>query len=200
MPADVEIANSALSLIGTSNFLTSLSDDTTEGRVCYRMLPISRKFVLRKHPWNFAEARETLAALTSTPAFGYTNEFQLPGDCLRVLSVTNGDFPHKIVGKHVHTDASSINLRYTFDETNYGNWDVMAAEVCAAHLAFKISYTVTGEQQIQRDLFNYFTQLKRDAGFVDSTEDPAPQVEADEWLESRETYRGDRGFVRDPMT
>lgn len=199
MSADVDIANSAMMLIGGKP-LTAITDDTTEAKACYRMLPISRKFVLRKHPWNFAEERAVLASITSTPAFGYTNEFQLPGNCLRVLSVTNGDYPHKIVGRKIHMDATSLDLRYIFDEITYENWDPMAAEVLAAHLAFKTAYSITGERGMQSDLFNYFNELKRHAGFADSTEDPAPQVEADEWLESRVDYNTGARFSRDPMT
>jgi hypothetical protein len=43
-----------------------------------------------------------------------------------------------------------------------------------------------------------YTELTKRARFVDATEDPAPLVQSDDYLEER--LSGVHGFVRDPMT
>ena len=80
--SDVAIANLALQKLG-SGHITSLSQDDPSARAvnaCYEQI---RDMELRKHPWNFARKRTTLAPDATTPSFDFDYAFPLPSDCLR---------------------------------------------------------------------------------------------------------------------
>lgn len=111
----VEICNAALSLIGESQINNAtLSSDTEAERQCTLMFPIIRDKILREHPWNFAETRVTLAALTEVPAFEFSYYYQLPSDCLRVLRLYDTDYNYRVeAGRKIATDASPCQLIYT---------------------------------------------------------------------------------------
>jgi hypothetical protein len=44
-----------------------------------------RDSLFRSHPWNCLQKRVALAADTATPAWGFSYQFTLPADCLRLL-------------------------------------------------------------------------------------------------------------------
>ena len=74
----VEIANRAITYLG-GDTITSLEDDTKEGRACLRLYEQSRDQLLRDHPWNFSIKRAVLAANTTAPlspvcSMGINNE------------------------------------------------------------------------------------------------------------------------------
>ena len=84
--SDVSVCNEALLLLGDKT-ISSLSDTSTEGKICNAMYDSCRQDLLRKHPWNFAIERVSLAALGAAPEFRYDYQYQAPSDCLRLLTV-----------------------------------------------------------------------------------------------------------------
>ena len=66
-----EICNNALTLIGARRIVT-IHDPSKEGRVCHDNYDISRKALLRMHPWNFATMRKvfTRTVISSVVASG----------------------------------------------------------------------------------------------------------------------------------
>ena len=86
MASVIEICNSALNQLGASA-ITSLSENSKNGRLCNARYNTVRDAVFRAHPWNCLTKRITLAADTTAPDWGYTHAFTLPSDCLRVLGI-----------------------------------------------------------------------------------------------------------------
>ena len=64
----VDICNRAITFLGSER-ITSLDDDTKEGRACKAIHEQTRDNVLRAHPWSFAMKRAALAATTTAPAW-----------------------------------------------------------------------------------------------------------------------------------
>ena len=109
MASIVDICNGALNQLGASTIIT-LTEDSKNARLCNARFTQVRDSVFRSHPWNCLQKRVELAADTDTPAWGFTSQFTIPADCLRVLSILDFDSDHKIEGRKILTDNSSMKI------------------------------------------------------------------------------------------
>lgn len=186
----VDIANSALVKLGAEPIM-SFDDDSKEARTTKNRYKLVRDIVLRMHPWNCATERVVTAPLTSTPAFGFTYEHQLPADCLRVLSIDpEDDTPYRIEGKRIRTDSTAINLKYIKRIEDPSELDELLAESIAAYLAWDISYTITQSNTVQDKMAKKLKTILAKAKSTDAQEDPSPELEANLWVESRLVFTG----------
>ena len=103
MTALVDIANRALSAIGTRSQITSLTEDSNEAEQCNLLLEPLRDELLRLAPWNCATNTNLLSVLKSAPGTPenpddtsttwnkslppppWAYEYAYPVDCLRPL-------------------------------------------------------------------------------------------------------------------
>lgn len=180
----VEVANSALAKIGAPTIL-SLDDDTKEARLCkIRLTPI-RRIVLRMHPWNCAIARVSLAPLVETPAFDFTQVFQMPSDCLRLIEITPRDVFYRIEGRKILANESELQLRYLKDETDWTKLDELLSEAIACYLAWDIGYPIVQSNTVVERCWKQFETIKRQAKSVDAQEERDYELTADTFLDAR---------------
>lgn len=103
MTADVDIANRALSAIGTRSTIASLTENSNEARQCNILLQPIRQELLRLAPWNCATNYNNLAVICAAPGTPenptagttvwekgippppWAYEYAYPADCLRPL-------------------------------------------------------------------------------------------------------------------
>jgi len=86
MASVVQICNSALNQLGASS-ITALTENSKNARLCNERYETIRDAVFRSHPWNCLIKRVQLAKDTDTPAWGFSFQYTLPADCLRVLQI-----------------------------------------------------------------------------------------------------------------
>lgn len=84
MASKITICNRALSKLGADR-ITSLDDDNKAARAMKSAFDFVRDAELRAHVWNFSVKRAELAALASVPVWGYSYEYALPTDFLKLL-------------------------------------------------------------------------------------------------------------------
>ena len=152
MATEVEICNMALDLIG-ANRITSLADNTLQGRICAANYPLLRDAVLTAYPWRFAIRRVSLTALVSTPIYGWGKEYQLPTGpnplkWLLVLDTaqdaTTADKEWTIEGTKLVADYSSpLLIRYIGQVTNTQEFDSLFVIALSARLAVHLSANIT---------------------------------------------------------
>ena len=100
--------------------------------------------LLRAHAWNFATRHATLTK-QGTPEHGYTQSYQLPEDCLRVLDVRPGEDARSpqarfsVVGKKLYSHASPCNARYVARVLDPAVWPADFADAVATRLAAEIA-------------------------------------------------------------
>lgn len=167
--SDVAIINSALIKIGSTPIL-STSDGSKEANLALVRFEECRDIVLRMHPWNCAIKRVILAPLATTPAFDFSNEFQMPSDLLRLLMVQE-QIDYRIEGRKILADATELNIKYIFRETNPNNLDVLCSEAIALYLAYDLSFALAQDVQRTETLQNAFKIHLQKARAVDSQED-----------------------------
>jgi hypothetical protein len=157
MASSVDIANSALTKLGEAR-ITSLTENTKGAREINAVFELRRNHLLRAFNWNFAMKRSQLSALADAPSWGYTYQYQLPSDCLRMVQVNDAwiipgyaDFlggpdeePYKIEGQTIVTDWSApLKVRYVRKVTNTGEFDAAFVEAFACDLALHVCEAVT---------------------------------------------------------
>lgn len=185
----VAIANSALTKLG-AQLITSLDEDTKEARLCAARIYEIRDLILRMHPWNFATKRVVLSPQSTTPEFEYSYQFTLPTDCLRILRVRPETEDYRSENGLILANVNTLELVYIYRVTNPVLIEPLCAEVISCYLAYDISYALIQTGSIQEQLYSLYEQKLRQAKSVDAKENPAQELEANLFLESRYQYPG----------
>jgi hypothetical protein len=186
-----EIINQALDLLEEEPAL-SIDDDRDVVRWMRRNYEPSKDALLRRHPWNFAIKRATLAALSAAPAFGWDRAFQLPPDCLRLFPLTeSGGFegpsvPYALEERKILTDAAApLKIRYVFRVEDASLFDPLFVEVLAQTLAMKAANWITRKQSYTERLSLMLRETLSNAQFIDGLETFGERAEADDWIIAR---------------
>lgn len=171
MASVVDICNSALNMIGASNIL-SLTEDSKAGRICNQRYAFVRDATFRAHPWNCLIRRVTIAADTTAPEFDFNYQYTLPTDpyCLRVLRLEDPDTVHKIEGRKIVTNESTLKLMYVARIEDPNEYDQLLIETLAARLAADISYALVNSTTLMTQMQTMYEGKLKEARFVDATE------------------------------
>ena len=131
----IEICSAALVLLGQSR-INSFAEDSTG--LCDAWWDTVRKSTLRLGTWQCARKRVLLAPLATTPGFEWAYQFQIPTECLRIVSVgESGDFDnYEIENNLILSAQKSIKLRFVYDNEVTSTWDSILTEAVALHMAW----------------------------------------------------------------
>lgn len=200
MATRLQIVNGALVKLG-ARIITSISGQEKEAKVTAARFDACRQAVLRLYSWAFATTQVVLTSPAPTPAFGFTVAFGLPGDCLRVVRINEGDEEFSVVGDTVQCDSTEIRLTYVYD---YGSGendtfsDPLFCECLSLYLAWDCAYSLTQSSELRDAMWALFDRrLLPLTRHVASTEHSGRIVGASDFDNARRSYRQ---FVRDPGT
>lgn len=170
-----DICNKALSHLEEAD-IADIDENTVLARKCRVHYEPERLALLRMHRWNFAKERVELVAEEPEPAFGWDYRYDLPEDCLRVLSV-NGveadvdEADYEIEGRSLLCDDYGVSLVYIKDEEDTEIFDPLFCLALSAKLGAALCLELTGSQQKKQAILAEFAALMREAGWVDAVED-----------------------------
>ena len=192
MSSIVQICNSALNQLGASS-ITALTENSKNARLCNERYETIRDAVFRSHPWNCLVTRVQLAQDTDTPAWGFSYQYTLPSDCLRVLTILNYDADYKIEGRKLLINESSVFMLYLKIETDVNQLDILLRETIAAGLASDIAYAITSNMAVSKLMIEKYGLKLSEARHTDASEgyntDPTlgntDQVITEDFLNSR---------------
>lgn len=149
--SEVAIANMAATVLDDAALL-SLNDPSSLGRFMAREFGFARDELIAKHVWAFAKTRVSLPKLSSAPAFGYDNQYQLPTDCIRVLPIrANGLHNGTLIkyereGRLILTDEDApLKVIYLRRVVNAAEFDPLFARTLGNYLAVMAAQRVTGK-------------------------------------------------------
>ena len=169
MASVVEICNNALNQLGASTIL-SLTEDSKNARLCNARYLNVRDAVFRHHPWNCLLTRIQIAADTATPAWGFTSQFTLPADCLRLIRLFDYESDHVVEGRKILSNSSTMKILYISRVTDPNEYDESLREVLSSALAADIAYAVTSSNPVAQQMYQLYQEKLKDARFIDSTE------------------------------
>lgn len=184
MASRVSISNLALTILGADR-ITSLEDNVENARRLTAIYDDALEDVLRAHPWNFAIARAQLARLATTPLFEYRYEYQLAGNCLRVLSASDGAKPitdFKIEGRKLLCDGTDVYIKYIVNVTDPNQYTSQFIYVLSSRLAAEIAYAVTNNKATAELMFELYLTRLNEAKAADAQESSSiEELDKDLW-------------------
>lgn len=200
--SDVAIGRIALSKIGDATAIVSFDDATKAAAEIKKRYVFVRDAELRRRKWRFSLTRTTLAAVANPDPdpSPYARAFELPADCLKVISV--GDYAaggsyidlntaydtaeYKIEGRRILTDYEApLTLRYVKRITDPTLFDSAFIESFAARLAYEIALPITQLRSVKDDAWSDYVVSVREAVKANAIEVAPEQTNDDSWLQSR---------------
>ncbi|MFT4271816.1 MAG: hypothetical protein QM578_12450 [Pantoea sp.] len=199
MATKIIVVNKALIKLGAEP-LMSETDNNKASRTLEVIYDSLLDTLLRSYRWAFAIKRVELAALTDAPTFGYSLQYQLPSDFLRMDEVRDSTMlpvwhwfwqrnispPWQIEGRKLLTDIEApLHLRYGSRVNDPSQWDstfveafacMLAAEMCEA-----INQSSTKKQSAQQD----FEAAIKAARAASAIERPPIMQQDTSWYTSR---------------
>jgi len=184
----ISICNRALRLLGGQR-IAATTEDNEAARILTDVWDDILAEVMAAYPWNFAIKRVALVLLVATPTFGYTNAFQLPVGCLRVLNTENtedsNDEEWKIEADTLVTDEATCKIRYIALITDVAKYSPGFCSAMAIRLASEIAFPLTNNQNMAIEKFKeyelkikFMTSLEGKAGSREAIEDSS-------WIDER---------------
>lgn len=150
MSTDLDLANSALGMLGQDN-LVSLSNTVNSKTISIvnRFLAMAKEETLRGRDWNSVRGRAALALLTTDESLGeWSFSYRLPDDCLcmrRFISTVNcvkGErYSVEIDGqgkRAIYCNVKDAKIVYTRNVTNVEVWDALLFDTGATRLAWHL--------------------------------------------------------------
>lgn len=166
----VDVCNSALQKVGAASIM-SLTDNSREARQCSIAYNSNRRAELRKRAWNFAIKRAVLAPDVAAPAFGFTYQFTLPSDCLRVLIPNDSTLDWSIEGRKLLTSLdTAVNIRYIADIEDVTQWSSSFYDTLALALAIDICEALTNSSGKKQLLMDEYREAVQESAKVNSFE------------------------------
>lgn len=157
--SSTDIGNLALDLL-TAGTVQDIENPTQANEsILNRWYDVTRRKLLREHPWNFATKRAIIAASSEVPVFGYSAQYPLPTDFLRLNSIVDAEgYPisneqYEIENNAIlyNADGGQLRLKYVYDITDVSKFDAMFVDLLAIDLALAIAYKVTSSNSdVQR--------------------------------------------------
>lgn len=184
MASEVDLCNIALNSIGHKS-IQSLNDKNSEAAIkCNVFLQPCIDAVLRSYNWNCATRRISLAMLTETPAFGFSYCFQLPDDCLRVLSMSENYIAFKVEGRKLLCNETEAKILY-ISRIPVPEMDSQLLLAVADRLATRLAYPLSNSKTLQ-DLMDKIAQGSIiDASCTDAQEGTPDDPIVDDLLNAR---------------
>lgn len=182
-----EVVNLALIDLGAER-ITSLDDASNQASLGKQLYPQARDEVLRSHPWNCATARAQLAAISAAPSFGFSNQFQLPADCLRVLYVDGAlaEDQWRVEGRRVLTDLGApLNIVYMQQVVDPSGLDPLVVSAIAAQLAMRLARPLYQSESLADGMRRLYERRLQEARSMDAQESNGDRLEADYFVRSR---------------
>ncbi len=186
MADSISICSNALLALG-AHPINSFDENTDHARLCSNLYPTVRNKLLRAHPWNCVVKRVVLSPVSTAPVFGFSFQFALPGDLLRVLSVGEpyDDIPYRVEGNRLLANVQVLKLRYVFRNEDESTWDAALVDVAEMMMQAKLAYAVTGSTSLRDSLAQESLVLLKQAKAVDGQEDPPEELGGYPTYESR---------------
>ncbi|EMX0849495.1 hypothetical protein AAF302_000702 [Pluralibacter gergoviae] len=199
MASVIEICNRALSNIGNSRSINSLTEASKEAGQCSLYFESCRDAVLADFEWNFATKRVALAD-TNSPPQDFDYAYQYPTDCLRIIEITvpGVRMPNAAMrteystgansdgtGRLIYTDQPQAWLKYVARITDVNMFDPIFQEALSWRLAAAINMALTTNADLGNNALSMYSRIVLSAAAHSQNESQEPQMPVDEFTIAR---------------
>jgi hypothetical protein len=189
----VAVCNLTMDHIGGGTIVSIDSPNTEQEIKCARWYDVTRRALLRAHPWAFARARDVASRDATTPAHGWADAYNLPNDLLRLNfigddSVLDMKQDYALEGRQILMDnsgATSINIGYTKDEVIVTKFDSLFVDLLAVEIAWRVSFAFNLKPSLKNELRLTRDELRIEAKAVNSQERPPIRIQNSKFVDAR---------------
>ena len=192
----VSLCNTALTILGQTRHIVSLTEASTEARLCSLCYDKAREGLLCEYPWRFATMTSALSELTESSSV-WRHVYAVPSGCLFMQKVCAPedtaqkaepfDMGRTSSGPAVFTNVQNAVGVYTFSVSDPLEFPPLFAEALAWRLALDLAVPLTGgKTSLREHLTQYYINARTQAVLKDANEFDAPApVWAQEYTEAR---------------
>ena len=187
----ITICNSALMKLGADK-ISSLTQTTRAAVTCNTLYAYLRDELLGESPWRFATKRTTLYPNGTIPPFEYTQSYDIPDDCLRLLIPDDDSIKWVVEGNQILCNESTLNMKYLFRNTDESSWDARFCEAFAWRLTMELALSLTQSLPMKQEAEKSYKDCLAQARAMNAVIGTIPPLEADIWSNARKGYRWPR--------
>jgi len=195
MASEVDICNLALSHIGASATISSLSEQSEEAFHCNLLYADTRDALLRAHPWGFATRHIALTDLGDAPG-NWSYRYAYPNDCLyarEILQMDSSGDPIKFEvtlgdafnSRAILTDQEEATLVYTYKVTNTLVFDPLFVSALSWKIAADICMPLTRDQDRLKAAYQMYQLAIAEAQVFNANESHGEINREAEWITGR---------------
>lgn len=156
MASEVQICNLALSHVGSSKEIASLTENSQEANTCNRFYSQCRDQILRDYRWPFTEKIASLGLVEEDPNDEWGYSYRYPTDCIDIIRILSGQrtdtrdtrVSYKLgqddVGVLIYTDKEDAEINYVAKTENPALFPPDFVMALSFLLAFFIAPRITG--------------------------------------------------------
>lgn len=192
----VQIANMALSHVGSRSSIESLDESSPEAKACKLWYTLALEQALEGFDWSFARKRQALALAGDDAPAEWSFRYQYPADCVRFRLIWNPIGPDgDAVPFEIETDSSDQRTIVTNLEDAVGiytkliqtpaSYTPMFIEALSRTLAYHIAFTLTGDLKIKAELAHGFQGIIAAATASNANERVGRPPRDAEWIRGR---------------
>lgn len=185
MATKLSICNAALIKLGQEP-IVALTDNSKRAKLVDTNYDRVKRKLLRRHSWNFAKRRVELTATGITPEFGYTHEFDLPNDFIRLLEIEKTGYEHIVEdGKILYNGGETLKIIYVYN-ADEDLFDSLFEDLMAASLSDELAYSLTQNENLKQRIMAELDMLLGETRSINAQSRGTPQdIEADDLLIAR---------------
>lgn len=157
--------------------INAFDEDSDRARLASNLYEPVRNYVLRRHPWNCAVKRVSLAPDVALPIFDWSFQYTLPSDYLRTLSVgeSGSEIDFKIESGKLLCDDNPALLRYIWRNDNPSTWDDMLIWGMTMSMKAVFAYPITQSASLENIVEDALKSVLKQARSVDG-QDETPET------------------------
>lgn len=132
--------------------------------------------VLQSYEWNFAQTIITLQRSATKPSTGYLYSYDMPADCIRVLSIRQHETLRapqarfSTPGRKIYCNISPCNLQYVRFVNDPEDWPPAFLDAVACRIAMEIAALAAQDAQASMRLVAMYERALGIAQQIDATE------------------------------
>ena len=185
----IQIGDAAARKVGGGAY--TAGDGSRVGALISRALEPVLNALLEQHPWAFASKAAVLAPLGTCSNPDYTNEFSVPTDCLRLISVASPGRAHLCLGSSIFSDTDTLPVIYVRRLSTASPTQALFpdsfANAAASLLASEIAVSLTLEGGMKTNLEQQAARDFAKARFVDSQWNATAEV-GETWVQAHDRF------------
>lgn len=199
MASRVDLANLALTKLGSAKRITSLTENSVAAGAINAVYDLMRLAELRAHYWAFALKRTAIPASATLPSWGYTLAFPLPADFVRLVQVNqfylvpglldynDADASDWAIesGSILCNYAAPLRIRYVWNVTDEGTFDPLFNVSFASRLAYECCEQITNSNSKKAALADDYKAAIKEAVKASAIEKPPAVIGDDSWMMAR---------------